>query len=224
MTPATVACTDLPILTAPVPRLVIKGSRVTDGRTLLARGGEVAIFRTADDGLAPGQRYVVRRLQNTVKDFSLVSDNLTYGAVRTAGFVTVTAVDEHNALAIIDYACDVIQPGDYLEVYTEPTLPTVASPIVRPDWSDRASILQGTDTRTVFGDGDTFSITRGTVNGVVAGARYAIYRDLRDGIMPLIYLGDAVVMEVGETTSKVVLVTMTDVVTLSDVAIPRRQP
>lgn len=232
LTPSHLACTDLPITAKPEPRLVIKGVHSTDGRTLVGEGSVVAIGRSADDGLAPGQRYVIRRLQGDPKAFPREGEG--FGAVRTAGFLTVTAVDEHNALATIDYACDGVVPGDYLEVYAEPLLPTSASEMVHPDFSDRATVLPGPDTRELFGDGDTFSIDRGTVNGVVAGMRYAIYRDHRiddyrhtdhrDGIMPLVYMADAVVMEVGERTSKVVIVKGVNFVEVGDVAVPRRQP
>ena len=46
------------------------------------------------------------------------------------------------------------------------------------------------------------------------------YRDRRDG-MPLFYLGDAVVMELGEQTSKLVVVYAVDAVTTEDIAVPR---
>ena len=75
----------------------------------------------------------------------------------------------------------------------------------------------------IFGDGDVASIDRGTVNGVVAGSRYAIYRDFHNGL-PLVYMGEAVVMSVNEQTSKVVVTSARDAVGPWDVAVPRRQP
>ncbi len=168
------------------------------------------IGRFADDGLAPGQRYAVRRLQGDPKAFPRQGDG--FGAVRTAGWVTVTAVNEWNARAVVDLACDGINPGDYLDLYTEPALPTTASEMMPPDFSDRANVLEGTDAKGIFGDGDTLSINRGTAHGVVAGARYAFYRDRYDGKdgMPLFHLGDGVVVELGEQTSKVVVVKTVD--------------
>lgn len=220
--PLQVACTDLPVTAKPEPRLFIKGAHAADYRTLVATGAEVMINRLPDDGLAPGQRYVVRRLQGDARAFP--REGQGYGAVRTAGFVTITAVDEFNARAVIDLACDGIVPGDYIEAYTPPPLPDRATAMVKPDFNDRANILPGTDARAIFGDGDTFSIDRGAAHGVVAGARFSIWRDHRDGVMPLVYLADAVVMEVGQQTSKVVIVKGVDAVSVGDVAIPRRQP
>lgn len=127
-------------------------------------------------------------------------------------------------MAEIDTACDSIEPGDFLEPYTETVLPTsAAAGDVAPDFSDRGNVLFGTDNRALLGNGDTLSIDRGTVHGTVAGARFAIYRDRRDG-MPLVYLGEMVVLAVGEQTSKVVITRVIDGVEPGDIVVPRRVP
>ena len=220
--PWMVACTDMPVTAKPEPRLTVKGIHNRDPRWLASRGSEVMIGRFPDDGLAPGQRYAVRRLQGDPKAFPRQGEG--FGALRTAGWVTVTAVNEWNALAVVDIACDGINPGDYLDLYTEPALPATAGDMMPPDFSDRANVLPGTDSKGMFGDGDTLSINRGTAHGVVVGARYAFYRDRYDGKdgMPLFHLGDAVVVEPGELTSKVVVVKTVDGIMLTDIAVPRR--
>lgn len=221
LTPAMVACTDLPVTAIPTPRIVVTGSHSPDGRFVMGPGTQVVIARTPDDGLAAGQRYAVRRLQGDPKAFPREGEG--FGAVRTAGFVIITAIDDLNALATVDHACAEVLPGDYLESYTEPALPTAAAAMAAPDFSDRARVLHGTDGRAMSGDGDTLSIDRGTVHGVAVGARFAIYRDPKNGL-PLVHLGEAVVMESGELTSKAVLVKAIDVVTVDDIAVPRREP
>jgi hypothetical protein len=220
--PWMVACADTPVSPRPEPRILIKGTRSPDGVHHAARGAEVAIGRVADDGLAEGQRWAVRRVTGDPKAFPRESEG--FGAIATVGWVTITAIDQYNALANVDFACMPVLPGDYLEAYTEPTLPESASAMVKPDFSDRAGILQGSDSRVTFADGDVLSIERGSTHGVVVGARYAIYRDPRTGTegMPLFYLADAVVMEVAPQTSKLVIVKAVDAVTTADVAVPRR--
>jgi hypothetical protein len=222
LTPWMVACADTPVTAKPEPLITIKGVRTSDNRAMAARGQEIDIGRLPNDGLAEGQRYAVRRLAGDPKTFPREGEG--YGAIATVGWVTITAVDQYNALADVDFACTPVQPGDYLEVYNEPPLPTSATAMVKPDFSDRAAILQGTESKVMFGDGDVLSIERGATHGVVVGARYAIYRDPRTGTegMPLFYLADAVVTEVGALTSKVVLVKAVDAVTTADVAVPRR--
>ena len=92
-----------------------------------------------------------------------------------------------------------------------------------PDFSDRANVLEARIRRAMFGDGDMLSIDRGTAHGVVLGARYAFYRDpARHDGMPLVHVGDAVVVELGEQTSKVVVVKTIDAISSADVAVPRR--
>lgn len=222
LTPWMVACTDMPVTAKPAPRLTIKGVHTYDDRSLAGRGQEVMIGRIPNDGLLPGQRWAVRRLQGDPQAFPREGEG--FGAVRTAGWVIITAVNEWNARATVDLACDAINTGDYLDVYVEPPLPTTAAEMLLPDFSDRANVLEGTDNRAIFGDGDTLSINRGTAHGVTVGARYAFYRDRWGGIdgMPLFHIGDAVVVEPGVLTSKVVVVKANDAIVITDVAVPRR--
>src|SRR5687767_5478160 len=106
LTPSMVMCTDLPISTRPAPRMVVAGPHVTDGRTAMTEG-LIVINRTANDGLAIGQRYVTQRLRTDPKRFPRPGEG--FGDLRVSGWVTVVAIDENNALASIDLACDSIE-------------------------------------------------------------------------------------------------------------------
>jgi hypothetical protein len=221
LTPQMVACTDVPVESRPNPRLIITGVRAPDDRVMAARGQEIDLNRTPNDGLAVGQRYAVRRIQSDPL-FPAVRDNSA--VIRTLGFATISLIDENNALAIVDYSCTAVQEGDYLDVYSEPALPTTAAPAIEtlPDWDDRAPILIGSDGRTVFADGDTLTIGRGVAHGVFGGQRFSIWRDFHNR-MPLFYIADIVIMEPGPQTSKAVVIKATDAIMVaSDVAIPRR--
>jgi hypothetical protein len=202
-----VACTDVPVESRPNPRLIITGVRAPDDRVMAARGQEIDLNRTPNDGLAVGQRYAVRRIQSDPL-FPAVRDNSA--VIRTLGFATISLIDENNALAIVDYSCTAVQEGDYLDVYSEPALPTTAAPAIEtlPDWDDRAPILIGSDGRTVFADGDTLTIGRGVAHGVFGGQRFSIWRDFHNR-MPLFYIADIVIMEPGPQTSKAVVIKAT---------------
>lgn len=220
LTTPMVMCTDLPAATKPSPRLFVKGPHLTDGRAAIT-AGTVVIGRSPEDGLAVGQRFISHRLFADGKGFPRPGEG--YGDIRVTGWVTVKAIDDYNALAHIDFACDSIEPGDFLEPFVEPELPKDAAPMVAPDFTDRANLLFGSDNRVLFGDGDVLSIDRGTVNGVLPGARYAFYRDSHNGL-PLVYLGEAVVLVVAEQTSKVMVTHVIDGLEVGDVAVPRRTP
>ena len=210
-----VTCTDLPVTSKPIPKITVAGPHVTDGRTAMTEG-LVVINRAPDDGLAIGQRYLAQRLRTDPKRLSE-----GYSDLRVSGWVTIRAIDEFNALAEIDAACDTIEIGDMLEPYVETPLPTSATAPVYPDFSDRAFVLFGIDNRVLFAAGDVFSIDRGTAHGVAAGNRYAIYRDFHNNL-PLVYMGDAVVMTAGEQTSKVVATAVVDGILIGDTVVPRR--
>ena len=239
LTPAMVTCTDLPITSKPVPRLIVAGPHRTDGRTAM-NDGLIVINRSADDGLAIGQRYISQRLITDPKRFPRPGEG--YGDLRVTGWVTVRAIDENNALASIDAVCDSVEIGDFLEPAVDFDLPTSAFPPLYPDFNDRANVIFGADNRVLFGDGDVFSIDRGTAHSVAVGHRYAIYRDHQAPgqgqhsgkamrglsysdsrpILPLVYLGDAVVMSVTETTAKLVVTKAVDGIEPGDVVVPRR--
>jgi hypothetical protein len=220
LAPWMVMCTDLPAVAKPAPRMFIAGPVATDGH-VSAASGMVVIKRTPDDGLKIGNRYIAQRVHGDLKAFPRPGEG--YGDLRITGVVGIRALDDINAIAEVEFACDSVEAGDFLEPYVEPVIPTDASAMVAPDFSDRANLLFGQDNRVSFGDGDIVSIDRGTVHGVVPGARYAIYRDSHDG-MPLVHIGEAVVMAVNETTSKVVVTKAYDAIAGSDIAVPRRAP
>ena len=219
--PWMVACADLPVTTTPSYTSTITGVYTTgDDRHLASPGQELMINRLPNDGLAIGQRFVVRRAQTTFYGFGGRQEG--FGRVRTAGVIEIIAIDENNAHARVTFACAPVEVGDYLDTYTEPTLPGTAAQMVDPDFDDRAHVLEGTDGAAMFGDGDTLSVDRGSAHGIVLGQRFSFWRDRRDA-MPLFYLAEGVVMHVSEQTSKVVITQAKDAVTTRDVAVIRRQ-
>ncbi|MGE0865723.1 MAG: hypothetical protein AB7P34_17635 [Vicinamibacterales bacterium] len=219
--PAHVMCVDMLVSALPTPVLLIKGAHHSQQRLVMNRGDLAVIGRTPDDGLAIGQRYLIRRLPVSAQ----LGDHREGGylSIRTPGWVTITALDDLNAMARVDHACDAIEAGDFLEPYAEVTLPAADAAVPAPDFSERVALLPGAEGRQMLGDGDTFSIARGTEHGVAVGARYAIYRDRKDG-KPLVHIGEAIVTDPSPTAAKVMLMTTTDAVDVSrDVAVPRRQ-
>jgi hypothetical protein len=199
---------------------LIRAGHNADGRLSLVAGDVAVLSGGAPDGLSTGQRYLVRRVRAGERSPQAHSAD-AYSAVRTAGWLTITGVDQQSALGKIDFTCDSIEPGDYLETFAEPALPEHSTGMVEPKFSDRAHVLFGTDRRANLGDGDLFSLDRGRDQGIAPGDRFAIYRDRHDGA-PLVHVADAVVLDLADKTSKAVLVMVRDAVLTGDLAFLRR--
>ena len=217
--PAHVMCADLLVPAMPLPAVWVKGGQHPELRLTLGRADMIVVSRAPNDGLAVGQRYLVRRLP-TGSQASLPKEG-GYVPIRTPGWVTITALDDLNGLAHIDHSCDSIEEGDYLEPYAEPVLPAPDANVAAPDFTERVQILPGLEGRVLFADGDSFSIARGTEHGVAVGSRFAIYRDRHDG-KPLMHIGEAIVTDPSATSSKVLLMKTIAAVETSDLAVPRR--
>ena len=218
--PMHVACADIPVTTPPgAGKLTIAGSEREDGREVMATGDTVVIAAGTGQGVAVGQQYAARRLDGGTRSQAFRRGADGYAGIRTAALLTVTSVDDRFALARIDRACDVVMVGDYLEPITMPTI-EAAPASGAPNFSDRASVLFGTDLRNSFGDGDVLAINRGSAHGVARGTRFALYRDAQNGL-PLSELGEAVVVDVTDGTSRAVVVRVRDFVSTGDVAVMR---
>lgn len=216
---AHVICADLLVPAIPVPTVRISGVNYVQPHLFLKGGDQAVVPRQPEDGLAVGQRYLVRRLPAGQR--AELPKEGGYVSIRTLGWVTVTALDDVNAIAHVDHACDAIEPQDYLTPYVEPALPTPDAMLPAPDFTERVQILPGLEGREMFADGDSFSIARGTEHGITIGARFAIYRDRKDG-RPLVYIGEAIVTDPAATSAKMIVLKTTDVVDIRDIAVPRR--
>lgn len=220
LTPNHVLCTDMPVPVRPVPTLFVAGGHTADGRVAVATGESLVIHAGTSHGLAVGQRLVTRRIQAAA---TFPKPGEGFGSVRTTGIVTLTAVGEDTSLAKVDFSCDPIEPGDFVEAYAPPELPTAVQPLGEPRFDDRATVLFGANRRETFGDGDVMSVDRGSAHGLAVGDRISLYRDRQNGL-PLFHLGEALVVDLAEQTAKVVILTVSDVVQTGDVAVVRRAP
>lgn len=200
--PATVVCTNVPTDDVPSPAYSILAPHVGDGREFSYQDGLVVLSGGTPQGLTAGARYFTRRY--TPPPTGQAVGEPTRGSIRTTGWLTIVAADEHSALGRIDYACTGVASGDYLEPFVEPALPAGIAPDGLTDFNSLGRVLFGMDRRESFGAGDLLSIDRGTAQGMAVGTRIGFYRDRRNGT-PLVELGSGVVVEVSEQTAKVVV-------------------
>jgi hypothetical protein len=200
--PVVVACTDIPVTAHQPPALHVVAPHAADGREFSYRDDVVVLNGGTPQGLAPGQRYFTRRL--LMPRYGEPVSERSHGYVHTSGWLTVIAADEHSALARVDYACDAVASGDYLDAYVEPVLPPVAEKGARTEFANMGRVLQGTDRNEGAGAGDFITIDRGSAEGLAAGTRVAFYRDRANGA-PLVELGTGIVIELSGNAAKVVL-------------------
>jgi len=200
--PPTIACTDLPTTTVPNAALQVLAPHSGD-KHLISRAGDVVVLNGGTgQGFAVGQRFYTRRLTQPLSREPISA--IEPGAIRTSGWLTVIAADQHSTLARIDYACTAVESGDYLEPYVETPLPTALAADGLTDFSNLGRVLAGIDRREQFGAGELLSIDRGSAQGVGLGTRVGFYRDREIGT-PLVEIGVGIVIEVAAESAKVVL-------------------
>jgi hypothetical protein len=228
LTPWQVQCADIPLSAPPAVTLAVEASERGDGRMVATTGELVVIRAGTDQGLAIGQNLVARHVERGRVDYTgpradrpgvRFGRNGYYGGIRGTALLTIERIDARFALARIVKACDQVEVGDLLEPAVIPTLPAAAA-MGAENFDDRAAVLFGRDLRTEFGDGDVLSINRGSSHGVTPGTRFSLYH-VQANHLPMSERGEAVVLDVAETTSRAVLVRVRDVVQAGDVAVRR---
>lgn len=177
-------------------------------------------------GIEVGQRFFVRRVLDTPYTGGR-------GVVSTSGWIRVTAVNETRAIASVDQACSYIRTGDFLEPFVAPALPADVSVIdrsVEPDFKSMGRVVFGDKEHDSVGVGDFVLIDRGADQGLSAGSRFAIYRDVRPwrgdyggaaAQLPLAAIGEAVVVATGPTMATVQVLAARDAVFRGDFVVPR---
>jgi hypothetical protein len=150
-------------------------------------------------GVQLGQQFFVRRVgRYTVPG---------YGRGRTAvteGWIRIVAVNESTAIATVEHGCGVITAGDFLEPFVVPVAPPDAGRDERlgePDFTSLARVVIGNEERSSAAPGDFVLVDHGDKEGLTAGARFAIYRDLGVDGMPLASIGDGIVISTGTSVA-----------------------
>jgi hypothetical protein len=205
---------DMPVLTpaqialacAPPPTIAgepdhvrhIAGAQDTAARTVFGSHDLVVLDGGAKDGLQLGQWFFVRRANR----FGMYGPGHGRGA-KTLGWLHVVAINDATAIAQVDHTCGAVIAGDYLEPFVAPAAPAAvdAEATGEPDFDNLGRIVNGSEDRSTFGDGDFALIDRGSEQGVAPGQRFAIYRDLRIAGLPLASVGEAVVVSTGDSVA-----------------------
>ncbi len=230
LTPWQVQCADIPLAGPATVALSIAASERGDGRLAVSPGEMVVIAAGTDQGLSIGQNFVARHTDRGRIDYTGVRADRPgvrfgregyYGGLRSTALLTIERIDARFSLARVVKACDQVEVGDVLEPAVISELPAPAA-MGDPNFDDRAQVLFGKDLRTAFGDGDVLSINRGSNHGVTPGTRFSLYHVYANHL-PMSERGEAVVLDVTETTSRAVLVRVRDVVEAGATAVQRQK-
>ena len=201
-----------------VPRII--GAQDTSARALYGPRDLLVVGAGTRAGLQLGQKFFVRRANR----FGSPYDRRWQG-VRTLGWIQLVAVNDSTAIATVDHGCDAMTEGDYLEPFNAPVIPADLDrdvPSGDPDFTAMGRVVAALEDRHTAGAGDFVLIDRGTDQGVTAGARYAVYRDIGSAGVPLASIGEAVVLSTGKTLALTRITRARDAVMSGDYVAPRR--
>jgi hypothetical protein len=200
--------------------LRIRGSQDTSRRSMFAPNDTLVLDGGTNGGVQLGQEYFVRRSLR----FGLPHNALPHGAMNVA-WIRVVAVNETTAIAAVLQACDAVVSGDYVEPFEMPMAPEDAERTVAAgelDFNAMSRMVSGIEHRDMGAPGDLMTMSSGTDQGVAPGARFAIYRDVKVGGMPLASVGEAVVMSAAKTESVIRVTQTRDAVQPGDYLVPRK--
>jgi len=200
--------------------LRILGAQDTHRRTMFAPNDLLVVDGGTSAGVQLGQEFFVRRSLR----FGLPYNAPPHGAMNVA-WIRLIAVNESTAIASVLHACDGVLTGDYLESFNMPTVPQDAErnlPTGELDFTMPSRVVAGTEHRNMGATGELMVMSSGTDQGVAPGARFAVYRDIRVGGMPLASVGEAVVISTARTESVIRLTQTRDAVQSGDYLVPRK--
>ncbi len=218
---------------AEVPAQRVIGSQDTVIRELLGLGDTLVISGGSNAGLQPGDRYFLRRRLITRGGTPPVP-----ATIHTAGWIQILGVDATLATATVLHACEGILLDDYLEPFVAPTIAANPLPGSTPHYEQMGHIMTGVEGLQMAGAGQLMTIDRGSNGGVVAGQRFLVFRDKRkhrvettgrsgrfqemEGTLPLVEIGQVLVVAVRPNDSTVQVVISKDAVITGDLVAPIR--
>jgi hypothetical protein len=215
-----VACAPPPTFDLPAEPLRIIGTQDSIPRGEYGTRDLLVVSGGTTAGVQLGQQFYVRRANR----FGLDPATHRRGS-KTGGWIRIVAVNESTAIASFVHICSTVGQGDYLEPFVAPVVPPGADRDEapgEPDFTSMGQIVAGSENRSDIGPGDFALIDRGSEQGIVPGARLAVYRDIGVAGMPLASLGEAIVISTSATMSLARITRARDAVHTGDLVAPRK--
>ena len=204
----------------PLDVLRVIGSQDPSPKALYGSRDLLIVDAGTGRGIGVDQRYAIRRVITTGQTAPLAPR-----AVDTAGWLRIVAANETTSIGLVEFACQGIQRGDYLELDAELVLPANldrADISGELDFTAPAHVMFGEMERLTGGVGDFMVIDAGAEQGVQPGARFAIYRNVNLTGVPLVPVGEAMVVRADPETAVVRLTMSRDAIQRGDLMVPRK--
>lgn len=216
-----VACAPPPDFDSQPTALRIAGAQDTVRKAVFGQGDLLVLRGGGGDGVQLGQQYFVRRTLYTNG-----AKRVPHGA-QTLGWVRIVAVNDSTAIGSIEGFCNAMSIDDYLEPFSAPVIPEAAIDTAMAsqgelDFTSLGRVLGGIENHDTTSAGEFLMIDRGADQGVTPGARFAVYRDLRAGNVPLASIGDGVVIVAGKSTALARVTRSRDAIISGDYVVPRK--
>jgi hypothetical protein len=200
--------------------LTIRGAQDPRPRAMYSQRDLLVIDGGTGAGVQLGQEFFVRRGLRFGMTYAATPRNAS-----TVAWIRIVAVNDTTSIALVQHACDAILRDDYLEPFVMPQAPAGIERDVTAgelDFTMLSRLLGGAENREMGGVGDLMLMDGGSEQGIAPGARFAVYRDVHVGGMPLSSVGEAVVVTTGATKSVVRLTQTRDAVQAGDYLVPRK--
>jgi hypothetical protein len=198
------------------PRVI--GDQSVEGKSLFGTGDLLLVNAGTGAGLAVGQRFFIRRPYVFSEKFRAEASH----NIHTSGWLTIVSANDTAAIGHVDFACDGIQTGDFIEPFMAPIVPQAAAQPGALDFSDLGRVLYSDEERRAVGISSFMLIDRGTVKGVTVGQRFAIYRDFKQPGLPLTEVGEGIIVSASPDRSVLQVLASHGAVESGDYVVPRR--
>jgi hypothetical protein len=203
---------------APVHALRVVGAQDTVPRGLFGMRELVVISGGTGTGLQLDQRWAIRRAYA----FGHPSKGQLQ-TIHTTGWLRIIAVNEMTAIAQIEQVCDGVIAGDYLEPFVPPAPLSAAgeSAAGTLDFSSLGRVLFGDEERRIAGIGDFMMLARGNAP-LGPGTRVAVYRDLQTPGVPLVAIGEGVIVSMQNDSPVMRIISARDAIRGGDYVVVRK--
>jgi hypothetical protein len=196
----------------PVHDLRVVGAQDTVPRSLFGMRDTVIISGGTRGGVQLNQQYAIRRAYafgHTGKG--------ELQTIHTTGWLRVVAVNDATSVAVVEQVCDGVVTGDYLEPFVAPAPATggAISTTADLDFSSLGRVLFGDEERRIAGPGDFVLVDRGAAD-IAPGTRVAVYRDLKTAGVPLVAVGEGMIVIVNNGTPVMRITTTRDAIRSGD--------